>query len=596
MVQAMERVSSQGKWTRSARSSQLPNGPHGPWRSADLSRRRGSVRAVIIASVLLLLFQFAAAPWSTNGLTAPADAAEPADGNALRVTSGDAIPPEVTLPDAAADTVGLLETTIDQADLRRHVVTLSADSLEGRAAGSRGGQAAAAYLQAELKRIPGLKPAGVAGSWQQPFGPQYVNILAQIPGRDPQQATEAVLIGAHYDHVGYGNRTNSNGPIGQIHNGADDNASGCALVLEMAAALAANEPPPRTIVFAFWDAEENGLLGSSHWVKQPSLPGLKLKLAINADMVGRMRDDRVAVMGWRSAADLRLRLATANGAAAIKLEFEPAVTSDSDHYPFFAGRIPILHVDTRKHDDYHRPSDDADRLNYAGTERLAECLARLIRQAASDPQLPAFRPEAWSERPAKVDVTARQSPPLRLGIAWDPKLEADGRFRVVQVVAGSAAEQVGLAVGDELRQLGSWAGGTAADLRTEISTAPSAPIPIGWVAAVDGRERSGTVTFAGEPVLAGLSLGRDPAVPAARVIGTVVRTSPADRSGLQPGDYVLSINGHPAPDPERWGDWVRQQTGALLFRVERAGQIRETTVALPAWWTGTGRSDAPPAP
>ncbi len=148
-------------------------------------------------------------------------------------------------------------------DLRRHVGTLASDSLEGREAGARGGKAAGAYLVSELRRLK-VRPGGEDGSYYQYFEPDYRNVLALVPGRDPELRNEVVVISAHYDHVGYGTRRNSRGPWGLVHNGADDNASGTAGLLEVIEAFAALEPAPRrTVLFAFWDAEEKGLLGSA---------------------------------------------------------------------------------------------------------------------------------------------------------------------------------------------------------------------------------------------------------------------------------------------------------------------------------------------
>ena len=120
---------------------------------------------------------------------------------------------------------GLERVTI--ADLKRHCSTLASDAFEGREAGANGGKAAAAYLQTELRKLPGIKPAGTS-SWLQEFAPDYRNVLAVLPGSDPVVSSEVIVIRAHYDHVGRGNATNSNGPFGYIHNGADDNASGTA--------------------------------------------------------------------------------------------------------------------------------------------------------------------------------------------------------------------------------------------------------------------------------------------------------------------------------------------------------------------------------
>ncbi|MCA9125393.1 MAG: M20/M25/M40 family metallo-hydrolase, partial [Planctomycetales bacterium] len=182
----------------------------------------------------------------------------------------------------------------------------------------------------------------------------YRNLLGLIPGGDLQD--EYVLIGAHYDHVGYGTPRNSNGPIGLIHNGADDNASGTAAVLEVIEAMAnAQIQPRRSIIVALWDGEEKGLLGSEHWAEQPTIPLDQLKCVINMDMIGRLHSQQLEVSGTRSMAGLRRLVAEANYPGDLTLRFPWKVEENSDHHSFFRRSIPFLMFHTGLHDDYHRP-------------------------------------------------------------------------------------------------------------------------------------------------------------------------------------------------------------------------------------------------
>ena len=149
--------------------------------------------------------------------------------------------------------------SIQVEDLTGHTDTLADDAFEGREAGTRAGKATSNYLMKQLEKY-GLAPAGDRGSYFQQFG-GYRNVLAVLPGSDEKLKHEYIVLGAHYDHVGYGMKKNSYGP-GYIHNGADDNASGTAALLEVAQALTLlPEAPRRSILIAFWDAEEQGLLG-----------------------------------------------------------------------------------------------------------------------------------------------------------------------------------------------------------------------------------------------------------------------------------------------------------------------------------------------
>ncbi len=195
--------------------------------------------------------------------------------------------------------------SIQSKQLQKHVDVLADDSFEGREAGSRGGRAAGTYLLKQIREL-GLEGGGANGSYVQMFQGNFRNLLGVLPGSDPDLKDEVIVLGAHYDHVGYGTRRNSKGPIGYIHNGADDNASGTSGLLEVAEALCSLPTPPRrTVLFAFWDGEEKGLLGSKHWVSDPTISLDRIKLMINVDMIGRPNPNRLEVSGTRSLAGLR---------------------------------------------------------------------------------------------------------------------------------------------------------------------------------------------------------------------------------------------------------------------------------------------------
>ena len=194
-------------------------------------------------------------------------------------------------------------SVISSVDLKSHVDALADDTFEGRAAGTRGGRAAAGYLRRHLASL-GLEGGGEDGRFAQPFRNGCQNLLGIIPGSDPILKDEFIVIGAHYDHVGYGSRSNSYGPTGYIHNGADDNASGTAALLELAEAFTV-QPSRRSILIAFWDAEEQGLWGSKHFISNPTIPIENIKLALNMDMVGRLRDNKLTIYGTRTWANAR---------------------------------------------------------------------------------------------------------------------------------------------------------------------------------------------------------------------------------------------------------------------------------------------------
>ncbi len=469
---------------------------------------------------------------------------------------------------------------ISIADLKRHCGTLASDALEGREAGSNGGHAAAAYLQTELRKINGVTGATPTG-WVQEFGASFRNVIAVLPGSDPGLRHEMIVIGAHYDHVGRGNATNSHGPFGQIHNGADDNASGTAALLELADVFASLKPGPRrTLLFAFWDAEEMGLLGSKYWVTHPTHPLKNIRLVVNIDMLGRLREGKLVVVGWRSAPGLRSRLVRYNPAGDLEYRYEPTVIGDSDHFPFYAAGIPSLHLDSGKHDDYHRPTDDADKLNYPGILRLAKLVFDLVQEAANETELPHFRRDALTEAaPAWLSPRSRPDSPARLGVAFDPTQFDDNRAVITLVTPGSAADRGGIRSGDRLLKLAHWDLGRVTDLRTIVRVARN-PVAV-------RLERPGSPTpvelqleLTGEPVRVGIAWQSDGAISDGVVITQVVSESPADRAGLKAGDVLLKMSGEPIGTDDEFRRRLLNDPGPIRLRVERNGRVRDIAVEL----------------
>jgi Zn-dependent M28 family amino/carboxypeptidase len=214
----------------------------------------------------------------------------------------------------AAELMATAHASIRAGDAQRHVAALADDAFEGREGGSRGGRAAGAYVVGHLEKL-GLEPAGDAGGYYQQLGGMR-NILALARGSDPSVAGELIVVGAHYDHVGYGNAANSYGPFGFGHNGAADNASGVAGLLEVAEAMQhLPRRPRRPILFAFWDGEEKGLLGSYHFlrVRPAALAGnaaalAQIDLLVNAQAAMIAYVDDFKLMMWVTSAAMPLAL------------------------------------------------------------------------------------------------------------------------------------------------------------------------------------------------------------------------------------------------------------------------------------------------
>lgn len=350
-------------------------------------------------------------------------------------------------------------------DVARHVTALADDAFEGREAGTRGGQAAGAYIVDAIAPL-GLVPAGDAGTHFQRFGAMR-NVLALLPGDDPAVADELVVVGGHYDHVGYGSAVTSNGGIGAIHNGADDNASGAAGLIAIAAALAeAPRRPRRSVVIAWWDGEEKGLLGSTHFlrVRPARLAGLRPVFSLNLDMIGRLRDGRVEVYGSRSGTGFREHLVHANTATGLRLAFDWSLVDDSDHYPFIVAGIPSLFLHTGLHEQYHRPDDDTPLVDAEGLARVSRLALQVVLGIADGlAPPPAFRGQCRAEAsrrgpalpvpPAETLPVAPRGvfPPWGIATRVDP---AEPRVPViVAVTRDSPMERGGIRPDDRLMEI-----------------------------------------------------------------------------------------------------------------------------------------------
>ncbi len=348
--------------------------------------------------------------------------------------------------------------SIDAQEMQGVVNYLAQDALEGREAGSRGGRTAGDFLQGRLSKLP-LRPAGDNGQVFQPFGQNFRNILILLEGSDSGLKQQVIVVGAHYDHLGYGTPQNSRGQVGLIHPGADDNASGTTAVLELIQALVRlPEPPRRSVLFVFWDAEEKGLLGSKRWVAHPTIPLERVVLMINLDMVGRLRDERLTMIGSRSSAGLR-KLVSQDNDEGLSLEFPWLIQPNADHYSFLVKNVPVLMLHTGLHEDYHRPSDVASKINAAGMKRIDRLLLALVYDLANRDARPVFRPACREERqeppaqPAPLVVSPTDKP-LRVGIAWRQDEAEPGVAIITAVAAGSPAALAGLLPGDRVYQIG----------------------------------------------------------------------------------------------------------------------------------------------
>ena len=274
------------------------------------------------------------------------------------------------------------------------------------------------------------------------------NVIGFLPGADPAVGDEAVVIGAHYDHLGlgvFGSLTPER--RGQVHAGADDNASGTAALLWIARSLAEAGPLRRTVVFVAFTAEEAGLLGSSHFVKN-SPEALPATIAmLNMDMVGRLRDRRLVIFGSESATEWKPSLEAAAGELGLRLAYEGTGPGPSDQTSFYVKSIPVLHFFTGTHSGYHTPDDRPELLNYEGLEQVAGVVLRVARDFADAPGAPRFVGEPAS---GHGSIGAGAGPGYGPDLGTIPAFGGEPVIgvRISGVRPGSPAERAGLQGGD----------------------------------------------------------------------------------------------------------------------------------------------------
>jgi peptidase M28-like protein/PDZ domain-containing protein/PA domain-containing protein len=272
------------------------------------------------------------------------------------------------------------------------------------------------------------------------------NVVAILPGADSSLQDQNIVIGAHYDHLGFGHfGTLDPSTEGQIHHGADDNGSGTAALIRLAETLArSGVKPARTIVFAAFSGEESGLVGSRHYVNQPPFPLASTVAMLNLDMVGRLRDNRLTVFGSRSAQQLSAIVIQEGRNVSLEI-IESDGVGRSDHMSFYNKKIPVLHFFTGNHSDYHRPSDTWEKLNIAGIAKVVELVSAtaqriaLMREPLSFVSLPS--------RPPGDDARPGQGYGAYLGSIPDFGDNSEG-VRLAGVAEGSPAALAGLREGD----------------------------------------------------------------------------------------------------------------------------------------------------
>ena len=365
----------------------------------------------------------------------------------------------------------------DSLSVLRDVRYLASDALEGRGTGTAGNDSAAAYISRRFASV-GAAPAfassdsrlcsSVSGSTKTGCDARFVqafiarsvaaahaglpgelptqNVAAVVRGTDATLRDEYVILGAHFDHLGRSTMGALDPDAANaIHNGADDNASGTAAVIELARLLQ-RQPAKRSVLFVTFSGEELGLLGSQYFVDHLPVPIEKVRAMLNFDMVGRLRDDRMIVYGVETASELKDIVNRANAVAPLQLTAVGDGFGASDHSSFYAKNLPVLHFFTNVHDDYHKASDDAEKINAGGIGRVVALAERITREIADRPQ-----PLTFVRAAASAPTTStRENTSAYLGSIPDMGATDVAGVRLTGVRADSPADRAGLKAGDVL--------------------------------------------------------------------------------------------------------------------------------------------------
>lgn len=345
---------------------------------------------------------------------------------------------------------------IDQGKIQKHIKTLSSDSLQGRGTGTNGEKMAMAYIQAEFKKI-GLEPKGDASSFTQTFpfksgihGTGEEGKAGNILGFLDNKSESTIIIGAHYDHLGNGHQGSSldANPQGKIHNGADDNASGVAGVIEVARYFKTNAKKEKyNFLFICFSGEELGLFGSKFFTEHPTVELSHVNYMLNMDMIGRLdpATNGLAVSGTGTS-PVWENLLKSLSTDALKIKTDSAGVGPSDHTSFYLKNIPVLHFFTGSHTDYHKPSDDWDKINYAGETEVLKLIIKLIDQLDAQPKLTFLTTKNKS-------MSSARSFKVTMGVMPSYTSSAEG-LQVDGVTDGKPAQKAGIVTGDIITQIG----------------------------------------------------------------------------------------------------------------------------------------------
>lgn len=332
--------------------------------------------------------------------------------------------------------------------IEKDVRYLADDRLLGREVGTEGERMAGEYIIGRFKEL-GLQPKGTEGYWQ---------VFERKPGTDPHStapadaapikvrnvvgyvdngAARTVVIGAHYDHLGMGAHGSLNAGRPDIHNGADDNASGVALMLWLAEKLKSTDGDPgENYLFIGFSGEESGLWGSAHFTREPTINLNQVSYMLNFDMVGRLNAERSLAVGGTGTSPIWPGILKETNRDRFKTVLTESGVGPSDHTSFYLKDLPVLHFFTGQHEDYHKPTDDADKVNFKGMEEIGQFVLDIIVRARAEGK-PAFTRTKDADKDTNPKFT------VTLGVVPDYLFDGKG-MRIAGVKEGKPAAKAGL--------------------------------------------------------------------------------------------------------------------------------------------------------
>lgn len=359
------------------------------------------------------------------------------------------------LSSCKTDTAPAKVDTSIKSEIKQDVEILAADDMEGRETGTPGEMKAAQYIVKRMEAI-GLSANGDSTSYLQHYTKQIkTNPHDDMPSSDDpvidgynvvgyidHSAEKTIVLGAHYDHLGYGGEGSLHSGEKAIHNGADDNASGVAAILRMAKELKADEYSDHNYMFIAFSGEEKGLWGSNYFAKNPTIAKDKINMMVNLDMVGRLNDDRqIAIHGVGTSPSFDATLDNEN-TYNFKVTKQLSGVGPSDHTSFYLENIPVLHFFTGQHEHYHKPGDDSHLVNYDGIVDISSFIIDIVESIDT--------PLAFT----KTKDESAETPDFKVTLGVIPDYLFSGKgMRIDGVRDERPAGNAGLLKGDIVKQM-----------------------------------------------------------------------------------------------------------------------------------------------